>query len=42
MKNTDAAVLDAGPLILNDLPKRSTLHLKPALLQKILASLPEK
>lgn len=28
--------------ILNDLPKRSTLHLKPALLQKVLASLPEK
>jgi predicted nucleic acid-binding protein len=28
--------------ILNDLPKRSTLHLKPALLQKVLAALPEK
>ncbi len=28
--------------ILNDLPKRSTLHLKPSLLQQVLASLPDK
>jgi len=28
--------------ILTDLPKRSTLHLKPALLQRVLDSLPEE